>query len=94
MGWNASCARKTDGSVWCWGLNSNGQVGDNSYTDRLGPAQLTSLSGSLSVACGRDHCCAAKADGTVACWGLDDQGQLGNGVQQIVRPVGVRMTCD
>ncbi|HEY5948164.1 MAG TPA: hypothetical protein VIV40_21860, partial [Kofleriaceae bacterium] len=49
MGFDASCALKTDGTVWCWGLNYYGQVGDNSYTTRPGPVQLVGLSGAKDI---------------------------------------------
>jgi len=94
MGWEASCARKTDGTVWCWGLNFVGQTGDNTYTDRNAPVQIAGLAGATDIAAGRSHVCAVKADATVACWGFDNVGQLGLGIRQIIRPVGVRMTCD
>ena len=41
MGFEASCALKTDGDVSCWGRNYNGQVGDNTYQDRNAPVQLS-----------------------------------------------------
>lgn len=94
LGWEASCARKTDGTVWCWGPNPFGQTGDNTYIDRNVPVQIAGLSGATDIAAGRNHVCAVKADATVACWGLDTTGQLGLGIRQIIRPVGVRMTCD
>src|SRR5207249_5358270 len=39
-GWDASCALKADGTVWCWGPNWFGQVGDGSYTTRFHPVQV------------------------------------------------------
>jgi alpha-tubulin suppressor-like RCC1 family protein len=93
MGWEASCALKSDGTVWCWGANYFGQVGDASYQMRSAPVQIAGLSGVKDVASGGSHSCAIGGDGKVVCWGLGASGQLGNGIREIVRPVGVRMTC-
>jgi alpha-tubulin suppressor-like RCC1 family protein len=93
MGWEASCARKTDGTVWCWGNNYDGQVGDGTYTLRSTPVQITGLTNAKEIASGENHTCAVKEDSTVVCWGLDTSGQLGIGLHEIIEPVGVRMTC-
>jgi alpha-tubulin suppressor-like RCC1 family protein len=93
MGFDASCAIKTDGTLWCWGANYFGQVGDGSYRTRPAPVQILGLTGVRDVASGGSHTCAIDAMGKVVCWGLGASGQLGTGVRSIVRPVGVRMTC-
>ncbi len=93
MGFDASCAIKTDGTLWCWGANYFGQVGDGSYQSRPAAVQIQNLSGVKDVASGGSHTCAIDGTGHVVCWGLGASGQLGNGVREIVRPVGVRMTC-
>ena len=72
-----TCAVKTDGSLWCWGGNDYGQLGDGTYTDRTTPVQITS--GVSSVALGLWHTCAVKTDGSLWCWGDNDYGQLGDG---------------
>jgi alpha-tubulin suppressor-like RCC1 family protein len=83
-GEKSTCAAKSDGTVWCWGRNDNGQLGDNTTTDRTAPVQVkgTGGSGTLtgvdSIAIGLTHVCAAKSDGTVWCWGRNDKGQLGD----------------
>ena len=55
--------------------------------------QILGLSGVKDVASGGSHSCAIDGSGHVVCWGLGISGQLGNGTREIVRPVGVRMTC-
>jgi alpha-tubulin suppressor-like RCC1 family protein len=72
-----TCAVKTDGSLWCWGDNGYGQLGDGTNTSRTTPVQITS--GVSSVALGFSHTCAIKQDGSLWCWGWNDYGQLGDG---------------
>lgn len=75
-----SLALKSDGTVWAWGENSFGQLGDGTYTDRSIPVQVSGLSGIVQVATGwRSHCFALKSDGTVWAWGQNQYGQLGDG---------------
>lgn len=75
-----TCARKTDGSLWCWGLNSWAQLGDGTTVDRSTPVQISALGTSVvEVAVGTAHTCARKSDGSVWCWGDNRYGQLGDG---------------
>jgi alpha-tubulin suppressor-like RCC1 family protein len=74
-------ARLADGTVWTWGRNGAGQLGDGSRTDRTSPVQVRSLGGAaVSIAAGSDHSAAALADGTVRCWGWNQRGEIGVGV--------------
>lgn len=66
---------KEDGTVWAFGLNANGQVGNNSIIDALSPVQV--LTGAVAIAAGYQHSLAVKADGTVWSWGRNDASQLG-----------------
>ena len=77
-----SCARLANGTVRCWGLNSNGQLGNGTLANSLAPVTPTSLTGVSQVAAGDAFTCAvttAGAGGKVKCWGLNANGQLGNG---------------
>jgi len=80
-----SVAIKTDGTLWAWGANNNGQLGDGTVTLRNTPVQVKDvggvgyISGVVQVVAGYDYTVAVKADGTVWAWGLNNQGQLGNG---------------
>lgn len=82
-----TCAVKTDGTVWCWGLADSGQLGDGTLGDanavRLHPVQVIQgagmLTGVKAVAAGWFTTCALKTDGTVWCWGYDGFAQLGDG---------------
>ena len=79
-----TCATKTDGSAYCWGNNNNGQLGDNTDTDRSTPVQVHGVDdvGSLTdiagVSAGGYHTCATKTDGSAYCWGRNNSGQLGD----------------
>ena len=74
------CARKGDGTLWCWGMNDVGQLGDGTTMSRSSPVQVTTLGASVvGVSAGIRHTCARKADGTLLCWGLNGMGQLGDG---------------
>jgi alpha-tubulin suppressor-like RCC1 family protein len=77
-----TCAVKTDGSLWCWGENYYGQLGDGTITQRLTPVMVTGLSsGVAAVATGGEHTCAVKTDGSLWCWGWNQFGQLGDGTK-------------
>ena len=64
-----TCAVKTDGTVWCWGLNTSGQLGDGTTTNRNRPVQVSGLTGVADVDNQSDYACALKTIGTVVCWG-------------------------
>ncbi|MDY0004206.1 MAG: hypothetical protein RBU30_23100 [Polyangia bacterium] len=83
-----TCGVKGDGSVWCWGDNSLGQLGDGSAEDRASPARVEGLGRAVKVALGAGHSCALTADETVWCWGGNAQGQLGDG-SLVDRPLPV-----
>jgi alpha-tubulin suppressor-like RCC1 family protein len=83
-------AIKTDGTLWLWGANSYGQLGDNSSILRQSPVQTVS-GGNLwkTVAVGQAGTLAIKTDGTLWAWGLGSSGQRGDGTstQRISSPV-------
>src|SRR6266446_1181073 len=67
------------GTVWAWGLNGSGQLGNGTFTNSNTPAQVSGLSGVTAIAGGAEHSLALKSDGTVWAWGYNALGQLGNG---------------
>jgi alpha-tubulin suppressor-like RCC1 family protein len=69
-GFDHTCALKTDGSVWCWGSNETGQLGDATTRNRTSPVLVTSLNRATQIAAGQGQTCAVTTDGTVWCWGL------------------------
>ncbi len=72
-------ALRGDGTVWAWGDNSSGQLGDGTYTQRDVPVQVPGLTSVTALAAGRNHTVALRSDGTVWAWGSNSSGQLGNG---------------
>ena len=78
-GYNHTAAIKTDGTLWTWGLNAYGILGDNTTTDRSTP--VTTFAGGTNwkqVACGSSHTAAIKTDGTLWTWGRNIAGELGD----------------
>ena len=76
---NHAAAVKGDGTVWTWGYNGYGQLGDGSGTDRSAPVQVSGLSGVTMVSAGMNYTIARKGDGTAWAWGWNGFGQLGDG---------------
>lgn len=76
-----SLALKSDGTVWAWGYNGWGQLGDGTTTDRRTPVQVSGLSDIIAIAGGGSHSLALKSDGTVWAWGDNLYYQLGDGTQ-------------
>jgi hypothetical protein len=75
-----TCALATDRRALCWGLNTWGQLGDGSTTDRLVPTPVLSSRRFVAVSAGDTHVCATTDEGAAFCWGDNRRGQLGNGV--------------
>ncbi len=78
-GSNHTCALSSDGQVLCWGLNTSGQIGDGTTTNRAVPTAVAGLPNAVAVAAGGSYSCALLHDGRVKCWGDNSFGQLGNG---------------
>lgn len=96
-----SVALKKDGTVWTWGCNWYGQLGDGTTESRNIAVQVKGLGGTgylngvIAVAAGGHHTIALKDDGTVWAWGYNDYGQLGNGsTAQSSTPVQVKRIAD
>jgi hypothetical protein len=73
---------RSDGTVWAWGSNSNGQLGNGATTDSHIPVPVSGASGLLNVigvAAGYNHAVALVNGGVIWVWGSNSNGQLGNG---------------
>jgi|GEM_PF-785456 len=80
-GGSHSLALRSDGTVWAWGGNDYGQLGDGTTTQRQKPMQISGLVGVTAISCNHasDHSLALLNNGTVWAWGYNEWGQLGDG---------------
>lgn len=67
------------GTLWAWGRNNSGQIGNNSTTDVLVPTQIGTDNSWVQVSGGGASSYAIKANGTLWAWGSNSNGQLGDG---------------
>ncbi|CAN5337327.1 hypothetical protein BH09MYX1_BH09MYX1_14530 [soil metagenome] len=76
-----TCAVLVDGTVRCFGRNSDGQLGNGVRTTEatVRPVQVVGISDAIAVSAGVAYACALRAGGTVVCWGSGAMGLLGNG---------------
>ena len=89
-GGNHTCAVAADGSAWCWGLNSVGQIGDLSTISRSSPVAVSNSSVFRRITTGMSNTCALTTTGEAWCWGDNRAGQLGEGTtREMSRPVRV-----
>src|SRR5262249_13854234 len=101
-----SLALLGDGTVWAWGGNCMGQLGDGQAGQSCSrwdppsgvatPAQVVGLPDVVAIAAGSNHSLAVRADGTVWAWGDNSYGQLGPGAADTLstRPVQVTGLAD
>jgi alpha-tubulin suppressor-like RCC1 family protein len=78
-GYYHTVALKDDGTVWAWGDNQYGQLGDATNTNSSVPVQVSSLTGITAICAGFGHSIALKDNGTVWAWGDNSYNQFGNG---------------
>lgn len=78
-GGSFTLARKADGSLWAWGLNSNGQLGDGTTSNKNIPTQVGTDKDWKFAETGFQHSLAIKNDGTLWTWGWNMDGELGLG---------------
>ena len=69
----------TDGTVWAWGADENGQLGDGALANRSAPVGVGGVSNAIQVAAASRHSLALLSNGTVLAWGDNSLGQLGIG---------------
>jgi alpha-tubulin suppressor-like RCC1 family protein len=92
---NHSLAIKTDGTLWAWGYNSNGQLGDGTTTDVSIPQQIGTDTDWLEISSGDYFSLALKSNGTLWAWGMNSSGRLGDGtITQRTTPIQVGTDTD
>jgi alpha-tubulin suppressor-like RCC1 family protein len=77
-----SAALRSDGTVWSWGWNGNGEMGNNTGGGQTESGVVpikAQISDVTQIAVGSDHTSVLKADGTVWSWGWNQHGEVGNG---------------
>ena len=78
LGQGFGCAVKTGGSVYCWGDNSYGQLGNGTIVSQKTPVAVSGITGAATkVFCGSYHACALTTTGALYCWGSSFVGELG-----------------
>lgn len=84
-GYEHTLAIKNNGSLWAWGQNLEGEVGDSTMVNRInGPEQIGTATNWATVAAGYTHSLAVTTDGKLWAWGEDHIGELGNGSSSAV----------
>ena len=77
VGKTHSLAIRDDGSLWAWGNNEYGKLGDGTKIERRSPVKI--MDNVVSVAAGENHSLAVKTDGSLWAWGRNNYGQIGDG---------------
>ena len=98
-GQDYSLAIKSDGTVWVWGGNENGQFGNGTTTGSLIPVQIPWLGGAAKVFAGAASALVLESGQTLASWGSNANGQIGVGVDeaQVTNPeavLGLNLSAD
>lgn len=76
VGGSHTCVLRLDGSVWCWGINTTGQLGDGTMFSSDVPVRVT-IESVASIDAGDSHTCAVRTDSTLWCWGSNGYHRLG-----------------
>jgi len=77
-----TCAIKSDGTLWGWGENSSGELGDGSRISRLNPVHIGRNPDWEKISAGHDCSMAIRKDGTLWAWGGNFLGELGDGTEK------------
>ncbi|MES2630677.1 MAG: hypothetical protein V4611_01850 [Patescibacteria group bacterium] len=96
-GYDTTIARASDGSVYSWGTNANGELGDGTTTNRNKPVAVNTTGTPMAgksithVSSNTNHAVAVDSNGAVYTWGYNYYGQLGNGatLASQTKPVAV-----
>lgn len=74
-----TCAINASKTLYCWGANASGQLGDGTDMVRRVPTKISTAGIWVSVAAGGAHTCAITTGKSLYCWGDNDHGQIGDG---------------
>lgn len=77
-----SLRRNSDGSIWSWGSNGSGELGDSAVSVSSIPVAIIAPMNMVAAAAGSFHALALAADGSVWAWGSDSNGELGSGTRR------------
>jgi alpha-tubulin suppressor-like RCC1 family protein len=91
-GGSTSCGLEENGVAYCWGPNSNGEIGTEPSGSTVRYNLPTAVSGGLrftALAAGQSSYCGMTTSEAVACWGRGTSGQLGSGHQDSSMPLVV-----
>ncbi|WP_146655005.1 RCC1 domain-containing protein [Labilithrix luteola] len=76
-----TCAVTPDKRAYCWGDNTEGQLGDGTTETRSTPVLVAPFDDVVDVSAGYTHSCLVRSNSDVYCWGKNDRGQLGDGTK-------------
>jgi len=77
MGYNHICSILVDHSLWCWGINNYGQLGDGSFISKSTPVKVIGNEQWKDITLGPGHTCAITTNDKSYCWGLNNFNRIG-----------------
>ena len=81
-GFSHNVAINIDGTLWSWGKNTIGQLGDGTNVGKNIPTKISTETDWKMISCAKNYTIALKNDGTLWAWGENQNGELGNQFQQ------------
>ena len=94
LGSGYAIAIKSDGTLWAWGANSSGQLGDGTTINKTTPVQVGTASDWKTLSAGAGTNLALKSDGTIWVWGDNFYGQIAGGNDPQTTPLQVGTATD